>query len=125
MDEETHLKFLEDPWYAPWIDESFLHSVEQELIPLMDYIPKSIEIKFNDYESRHRRISNHWDDFPQGEDYWIDHQILDQCAAGTTWEEHCELFDEFFEKYPEYRFIIKDEEEYKKWKEDSPFISEA
>ena len=84
MDEETHLKFLEDPWYAPWIDESFLHSVEQELIPLMDYIPKSIEIKFNDYESRHRWISNHWDDFPQGEDYWIDHQILDQCAAGTN-----------------------------------------
>ena len=53
----------------------------------------------------------------------VGHQILDKCAAETTWEEHCELYDEFFEKYPQYKPIIKDEEEFKKWREDDPFVS--
>lgn len=123
MDEETALKFMEDPYYAPWIDTSFLHSIEHELIPLMDYIPKTIEVHFKNYEERHNWIIDHWDDFPQGETWWLDHQILDQCAAGTTWEEHCELYDEFFEKYPQYKPIIKDEEEFKKWRDDDPFVS--
>ena len=56
MDEETALKFMEDPYYAPWIDTSFLHSIEHELIPLMDYIPKTIEVHFKNYEERHNWI---------------------------------------------------------------------
>ena len=71
MDEETALKFMEDPYYAPWIDNSFLHSIEHELIPLMDYIPKTIEMHFENYDARHNWIVDHWDDFPQGETWWL------------------------------------------------------
>ncbi len=107
------------PYNVSWIDKEFMESIADEIISLKDYVPKAIEKGLPDYEKRKRWVNNHKriinDDFREK-------QIIDQCAAGTTWEEHVMIYDEFFEKYPQYKDIIKDEEKYKKWKEFDPFI---
>ena len=108
----------EDNALDSWLDKEFLFEIADEIVCLNDYVPKDIELQLPDYELRSSFLDNH--------DFLIDDefhkkQILDECAADTTWEEHVSIYDEFFTKHPEFFKLIRDEEKYFSWKENKPY----
>ena len=102
-----------------WFNEEYMKIVANEIVTLLDYVPKDIELKLPDYEARNEFLEqNH--EFTSSDYYQIT-QIADQMAANTTWEEHVGVYDDFFRKHPEYSELIKDENAYRKWRLEMPF----
>lgn len=97
-----------------WLDKEYLKTIEKELTVLDDYVPKTIELHFSDYDARCRYLDLN-EEMVRSDEYQIK-QIIDQRAKGATWEERVTIFDEFFERHPEYSKLIKDKEAYEKWR---------
>jgi hypothetical protein len=103
-----------------WLDKEFLLVVADQITELEDFVPSTIELHLPDYEARK--------DFAFSKPEMIESkeferkEMLDQMAAGTTWEEHVTVYDDFFENHPEFSRLIKDRKAYEKWRmEEVPY----
>ena len=102
------------------LDQRLYLDENSKKIVLHDYVPKTIELHLPDYEARSQFVlsDEEWytsDDFARRE-------MLDQMACGTTWEEHVTVYDDFFERHPEFSGLIKDRDAYEKWRaEEVPY----
>ena len=99
-----------------WLDKDFLLEVADDITHLEDFVPSTIELHLPDYEARKNFALSKQDMIES--DWFIQKEILDQMAMGTTWEEHVTVYDEFFENHPEFSGLIKDREAYEKWREE-------
>ncbi|WP_295588851.1 hypothetical protein [uncultured Methanobrevibacter sp.] len=120
--EELDSLLSEMPEIECWLDINYLNEISDEIVNLEDYVPKDIELFLPDYELRSSFLDNH--------DYLIDNefhtkQILDQGAAGTTWQEHVSVYDDFFRKHPEFSKLIKNQQAYSTWKQEEPYYYSA
>ena len=102
-----------------WLDKDFLIKISEEIVNLEDYVPKSIELNLPNYEERSDFLDAHE---YLVDDEFLDKQILDQRAAGTTWEEHISIYQDFFRKHPQFKKLIKDQDAYDKWMLEEPPI---
>ena len=98
-----------------WLDKEYLLEIADELTKLHDYVPKTIELHLPDYEARSRFVLS--DEAWYTSEEFVRKEILDQMAAGTTWEEHVTVYDDFFKRHPEFSKLIKDKDAYQKWRE--------
>ena len=111
---------LSEQYYdlGSWLDKDYLNEISMDIVQLKDYVPKDIELLLPNYELRSSFLDKNsyliTDEFQ-------DKQILDQCAAGTTWEQHVSIYDEFFRKHPEFSKLIKDKKAYSIWKCSEPY----
>ena len=102
-----------------WLDKDYLIEIREEIVNLEDYVPKSIELNLPNYERRSEFLDSH--DYLL-DDEFLEKQILDQRAAGTTWEEHISIYKDFFRKHPQFKKLIKDMKAYEKWMMEEPPI---
>ena len=103
-----------------WLDKEFLLEIADELVNLDDYVPKTIELHLPDYDARSRFVLDN--EALMKSESFIRKEILDQMAMGTTGEEHVTVYDEFFEKHPEFSKLIKNKAAYEKWRlEEVPY----
>lgn len=103
-----------------WLDKEYLLEIAEELTELHDYVPKTIELHLPDYEARSKFVLSD-KEWVHSEEF-IEKEILDQMAAGTTWEEHVTVYDDFFKRHPEFSKLIKDKDAYEKWRlEEVPY----
>lgn len=103
-----------------WLNLEFLVSIADDIVNLKDFVPKTIELHLPNYEERKSFLLSCVDLIDS--DAFQDRQILDQMAAGTTWDEYVGLYDEFFKNHPEFIGLIKDMDAYNEWKrEEVPY----
>lgn len=102
------------------MDKEYLLEIADELVNLEDFVPSTIELHLPDYEAR-KRFAFSKPKLIRSEEF-IEKEILDQMAAGTTWEEHVTVYDDFFKRHPEFSKLIKDKDAYEKWRlEEVPY----
>ena len=103
-----------------WLDRDYLIKISDEIINLEDYVPKLIELHLPNYDKRKEKVTG-MNNLIYSDEFQLN-QVIDQMAAGTTWDEHVALYDEFFEKHPEFFKLIKDKKAYDNWHlEEPPF----
>lgn len=93
-----------------WLDTEYL----LEIVNLHDYVPKTIGLYLLDYEVRSHYVLS--DESWYTSDEFVKKEILDQIVAETTWEEHVSVYDDFFNKLPEFSKLINDKSIYDKWR---------
>ena len=101
-----------------WLDRDYLYEISDDIVQLKDYVPKNIELLLPDYELRSSFLDKNKYLI---DDEFQDKQILDQGAAGTTWEQHVSVYDDFFRRHPEFSKLIKNQQAYSKWKQNKPY----
>ena len=97
-----------------WIDKEYLLEIANEITELEDFVPSTIELHLPDYDARVKFAFSKPEMIESDE--FLRKEMLDQMAGGTTWEEHVTVYDDFFQKHPEFSGLIKDKEAYEKWK---------
>ena len=103
-----------------WLDKDYLLEIADEITVLHDYVPKTIELHLPDYDARSQFVLA--DEAWYTSDEFARKEMLDQMAAGTTWEEHVTVYDDFFKSHPEFSGLIKDRKAYEKWRaEEVPY----
>lgn len=103
-----------------WLDKDYLLEISDEITNLEDFVPSTIELHLPDYEARKNFALSKREMITSEE--FLEKEILDQMAAGTTWEEHVTVYDDFFKNHPEFSGLIKDREAYEKWRlEEVPY----
>jgi hypothetical protein len=103
-----------------WLDKEYLAEIADELTVLHDYVPKTIELHLPDYDDRQRFVLS--DKAWYTSDEFQRKEMLDQMAAGATWEEHVTVYDDFFKRNPQFSKLIKDKQAYEKWRlEEVPY----
>lgn len=113
------MRFISDELDS-WLDEEYLLTIEDDLIELEDYIPKTIELHLPNYDKRSEFLDSNFE-LVDSDDFQ-NKQILDQMAMGTTWEERVFIFDDFFKRHPEFSGLIRDKKAYENWKlEEVPY----
>lgn len=98
-----------------WLDKDYLKTIAEDIVNLMDYVPKTIELHLPNYEDRSKFVHAHSNLLNSQE--FQNKQFLDQMSGGATWKEHVGIYDEFFKKHPEFSKLIKDKVAYGKWRE--------
>lgn len=118
MSEEEWKKFLNEPSKEldSWLNKDYLNQIAEEIVNLNDYVPSIIESLLPDPGARKRYVVANVD--LRESDYFLDKQILDQ---STIWEDYVTLYDDFFDKHPEFSKLIKSKEVYNKWRTEGDF----
>ena len=101
---------VEDTLIKEWIDVNYLVEIEDEIVNLNDFVPKEIELCLPDFGKRNKiLIEVVLKDAPKEiEQLYINDQ-------GGPWEEYVNGFHHFFNKYPQYKKLIKDQEKFEEW----------
>ena len=99
-----------------WLNKDYLNQIATEIVNLNDYVPNMIELLLPNPGARDRFVQANVD--LRDSEYFIEKQILDQT---TIWKDYVNLYDDFFEKHPEFSNLINNREDYEKWKLEGHF----
>ena len=97
-----------------WLNQEYLLEIADDLVELEDYVPKTIEYHLPNYDDRFRFVQSKPEWYQSDE--FVEKELLDQMAGGASWEEHITVYDEFFERHPEFSQLIRDKSAYEKWR---------
>ena len=101
-----------DNFINGWLNKDFLIEIADEIVTLESYVPKELEESLPNYQKRKDFILNN--DFTYSDEY-MESSVDDQLRL-EDWNAYVQLYENLFRKYPKLKGLIKDKNEYEKWK---------
>lgn len=118
MSDEEFEEFLNEPpeEINSWLNKEYLIEISDALISLNDFVPQTIILHLPDPGARKRFVTANVD--LRESNYLFEKHIQERT---DIWEDYVSLFDEFFERHPEFSKLIESKEVYNKWRTEGDF----